>query len=1445
MPTLYPWQRRWIEITATKEVHESFHQVESNGYVAATVWTSNLQSEPIGVNLADIAAERQVLVLLGEPGSGKSSEWRKLRGILGADAQHLFLNLGAFASENELREALLEDPKVEVWQKADFKLTLWLDSLDEGLLHMRKLQETLLRFLQRLPLERLQLRITCRNAVWPVAFTEALGSMWQFGPHPTSQQLSVLLLRPLTGEQVAEAARAEKLPPDEFLAAVAELDAQPLASIPVTLRLLLSLYKKHQPGFGVSESAGRAGLYERGCLELCDAPDEKRDEQHRPDGRQRLLLAGYLAFLTVFSNRRQIHIQPVKDELEENALDPYAAGAGPTALWQGLQATISPPAIRDLLKNTSLFTDLGNGCLVWVHQAFAEFLAAWYVNLTSISMGSLRALFRSEADPAGGVVPALRETAAWLAELQPAFWQELLQLDPLALVRGDLRRLRDEQRADLVQQLAVVIGTLAYPPYLESRERSFLQQLRHPSLAAQLEPLLTSDGVPSAAVRFAMDVAKGCSVQELVPVLTKQVLDFTQPFGMRAHALDILRDIIPDEAKPTLRPLIHCIPEEDERDEFRGDLLWTLWPAHLAPDELLPLLTPEKDDHYGGAYRYFMHQLERQDIQFSAASVRTSLNWLSRNGASLEYHHRRTEFWARMSSLIWQRTWQVINERGVKEAAAAAYAIGTEHHDYFSVAGASNDARLGVLQVILTNHYKGTRWSNVVFDFSRQKPLLSHTDWDGLFPLMHTKLSFGQRKWLATVLCRLLVDSRYAEAEAIYCQRYNQFHSAARKYTSVREVRREWFKPCVLRSKIARFERKNWLQDQKRARKETWRKRNHRRATLRKIGQQARFMRWLVGREVRTTCKQWNYFLNSLQLDKTEKNHYRQNVDPGQSKRWRRLAPTLKVKALDRLWEFVVQHPVPPTTWYEPGNRTTLGAEIMREGLVLLFSQREQLVHSQPPQFWQGLAPFLVRFDESAHEGIRHELLSLTATNAPQEVDSAISLGMDARDAREHGSLNRFEDWYRWLPAARFPALLLSGIEFEAWNEELSARVLAAMLEVNYAPAWEYVREMLSVPAGQIIKRPKLAASLFGSLLFRKANHLPDVWQYWEWLSNHTDIARVVINREINHPSPREFTYLAGLREQELEKLVLWLTSAFDLLPTDVDDWGDNNPRGKYAGLRTAAAAELAERGTASAWKIIERLDEQLGRPFWIRGRLDQVRENLRRNAWVPASPEELIELCQQAGKRLIRSATDLQDLVLDSLRRFQADLHNELAVANTLWIPQKQGNKQIGHEVRDENFLSDVLRLYLDKDLRRPEILIKREVEIRKSIGVGTGQRTDLYIDAFSRDKTGGKIEAVTVIIEVKLAKNKETETALEEQLLPYLADQPYKHGIYLIGWHYGQYDALPASKKDLPTLHQLLKDQTTAVTGTYSIRTLILDIRLSADSARSKHAAYCFEAI
>nr|GFA63108.1 hypothetical protein [Tanacetum cinerariifolium] len=136
MPKIYAWERRWIEISANKTADEPFHQIESNGYVAATEWKGNLKTGPIGVTLEDIINDRQVVVLLGEPGIGKSSEWRKLNDRLNAEKQHLFLNLGSFSSEDELRDAVQEDSIVEAWKKEDYVLTLWLDSLDEGLLHM-------------------------------------------------------------------------------------------------------------------------------------------------------------------------------------------------------------------------------------------------------------------------------------------------------------------------------------------------------------------------------------------------------------------------------------------------------------------------------------------------------------------------------------------------------------------------------------------------------------------------------------------------------------------------------------------------------------------------------------------------------------------------------------------------------------------------------------------------------------------------------------------------------------------------------------------------------------------------------------------------------------------------------------------------------------------------------------------------------------------------------------------------------------------------------------------------------------------------------------------------------------------------------------------------------------------------------------------------------------
>lgn len=189
------------------------------------------------------------------------------------------------------------------------------------MLHVGTLQHALLRVLaaRALPLDRLCLRILCRNAVWPVGFSEALGKLLGLPTPLTEPAFSILLLSLLSRGQVAEAATAERFDPDDFLAAVA--DAQPLAGRPVTPGLLIELYRAHGPSFGLTETAGRAGIYERGCLELCERPDRERPDHARPDAKSRLLLAGYVAMLSVLTNRRVLLAEPASGILEANELD--------------------------------------------------------------------------------------------------------------------------------------------------------------------------------------------------------------------------------------------------------------------------------------------------------------------------------------------------------------------------------------------------------------------------------------------------------------------------------------------------------------------------------------------------------------------------------------------------------------------------------------------------------------------------------------------------------------------------------------------------------------------------------------------------------------------------------------------------------------------------------------------------------------------------------------------------------------------------------------------------------------------------------------------------------------------------------------------------------------------------------------------------------------------
>jgi hypothetical protein len=85
------------------------------------------------------------LVLLGEPGTGKSTELARIRAGSPAatpGGAALFIDLRAYDSISELRRDIVDSRRFPEWAEGEGVLTVYFDSLDEALLEIGPLSVT-------------------------------------------------------------------------------------------------------------------------------------------------------------------------------------------------------------------------------------------------------------------------------------------------------------------------------------------------------------------------------------------------------------------------------------------------------------------------------------------------------------------------------------------------------------------------------------------------------------------------------------------------------------------------------------------------------------------------------------------------------------------------------------------------------------------------------------------------------------------------------------------------------------------------------------------------------------------------------------------------------------------------------------------------------------------------------------------------------------------------------------------------------------------------------------------------------------------------------------------------------------------------------------------------------------------------------------------------------
>ena len=558
--------------------------------------------QPGGLVEVEALAEAGSFALLGEPGAGKTIALEVITGRPGGpdgagQGLVLLVPMAEITDAAVFRERVI-DP-VTAATGAGGRVTLVLDGLEECPVPGvgKALVGLLKQLLRQAGAPALRLLVGCRSADYPPGVHEVLAAAF---PGFARYELA-----PLRRGDVLELAASKGVPAEDFLKEVARTGAGPLASFPLTLDLLLRQYKADGGLHGTA-----AELYGSALLALAGEHDPDRDPALAPaPASQVLAVAARLCCYLLVCGRAGFWAGPV-GQMPPGDLDPGSLAAGQERQVGGPFEVTG--ALIDAALRSALFTSGGPHRRVPAHARFAAYLAASHLASRRLPAAQLRSLLTVPAEGGAGIIPTLRETAAWLLALQPAdtAWAEDADLTVLT-VHGALMD-APQLRAALVERLLASPRTFAGLGW----QRGW--NLTHPGLGGQLAPVLTALADPCTPqpdpdqAYLALMLARQATPADVITPVLEAAARPGLDHGLRAVAARTVAMLDEAAAVPVLASVLAEVsryPGHDPDDELRGIALSVLWPRHLTADLLAASLTTPRRDNMLGAYYLFRRRL--------------------------------------------------------------------------------------------------------------------------------------------------------------------------------------------------------------------------------------------------------------------------------------------------------------------------------------------------------------------------------------------------------------------------------------------------------------------------------------------------------------------------------------------------------------------------------------------------------------------------------------------------------------------------------------------------------------------------------------------------------------------------------------------------------------------------------------------------------------------
>jgi hypothetical protein len=279
---------------------------------------------------------------------------------------------------------------------------------------------------------------------------------------------------------------------------------------------------------------------------------------------------------------------------------------------------VTEAGVLEVLR-TGLFT-AGGLRFRWAHKSYAEFLAAWRIRASGMPTRNKVLLVTS-----GGRVPAtLRGVAGWLASLDGDVFSEILSMDPEAMLLADLPLATDEQKAEMVTWLLRQAES-GSPLVHEWGVMWKYRGLKHPNLAAQLEPVIERSPFPSARY-CAIQIADACKEGGLQANLASLALRPGEPIHLRIVAASSVAEHGAPDVKARLLPLALQKDVTVDEQRLQVQALEAVWPQSCSWVEVRESIGASDHSLTGPLGRFIGFDLPEK---MKSADWPAALQWLS------------------------------------------------------------------------------------------------------------------------------------------------------------------------------------------------------------------------------------------------------------------------------------------------------------------------------------------------------------------------------------------------------------------------------------------------------------------------------------------------------------------------------------------------------------------------------------------------------------------------------------------------------------------------------------------------------------------------------------------------------------------------------------------------------------------------------------------------